>query len=836
MANRGYSDQPFDFTSAPQTARDSAPSTAFVPVAAASSTGGETDFAKLALKYKLWLACGLFLGVLAGHYLYRELGPEYVATAKILVTKQANVRFREDDVRNSGERGQHIALIMSPLIVSKAVELHDLQKLPSMAKSKDVVEDIVEDLKVQRSSGEESSVINVLDITFKSTHRADAQKVVEAIIDAYRHFLGEIHQEHTSELVLIVDKANVNLRNQIAAVEKDYAAFRADAPIHLKSPLRGPNGERLTVSVNVHQENLQALDRDRQLVLLKKAELLSQIQSIETALTLGHSRELLSSSIQLLVPGARTGADIASSLGLAALANPNNPNALTRPAGEVGLDGQWLAVKLKEEELLLNYGADWPGVQTARRQLAVIENQFRLKGLKTPSEQVSPVVVPGSVPQAAALPGSVAAAVAGKATGPDLVEAYLLSQRQQLDALLRREQELDRVYAVEYENAGKLSRFVEQDRHFNEDLDRLNGLWNAVRSQAAQTDLLKDNREYTLKQISPVRDTLSIKRLIKMYGAGMGAVIVAVCGLIWLIEMRTSSRAVADASAKTFSVQAARTSVVPIAAVVESLRQTAPRKRSSYEPPFPSVGAVPEFSTSRNRRENSPLETVLCAHHRPTTSEAEAFNVLAANIVAQLGNRPCVVPVLSPATGDGKSTITANLAIALANSGKQVLVIDSDFDAPCQHSLFGLRNEIGLADVISREVDLLTAARQTIISGMSVLTAGSLTNAEIAAPDWRNVLEQARRDFDIVLVDTPNLETSPHGRSLAQLADGALFVWRAEQTSAAQAERAANLLINNRCPILGLVANAVAADAFVGSRAGATEVAQPAGARDTVEV
>ena len=152
--------------------------------------GGHLDYVKLAHRYKYWLICGLFCGVLVGHLVYRKAGPEYTATAKILVSKRAAGPIKADgETETWGDRGEHIALIMSPLIVEKAISLHQLDKLPSMRRSKDPVDDVLESLKVQRSAGHDRSVLNVLDITVTNPRREDARAIANAIIDAYEHYL-----------------------------------------------------------------------------------------------------------------------------------------------------------------------------------------------------------------------------------------------------------------------------------------------------------------------------------------------------------------------------------------------------------------------------------------------------------------------------------------------------------------------------------------------------------------------------------------------------------------------------------------------------------------------
>ena len=81
-------------------------------------------------------------GLLLGYLISQAYGPEYTATAKVLVSKRISGPISENtEAETWGDRAEHIALIMSPLIVEKAVQLHELDGLPSMALSKDPAEE-----------------------------------------------------------------------------------------------------------------------------------------------------------------------------------------------------------------------------------------------------------------------------------------------------------------------------------------------------------------------------------------------------------------------------------------------------------------------------------------------------------------------------------------------------------------------------------------------------------------------------------------------------------------------------------------------------------------------
>ena len=730
-------------------------------------SGGTIDYVGLARRYALWLVCGMVSGILLGHMIFRAYGPEYTATAKVLVSKRMSGPISENsEAETWGDRAEHIALIMSPLIVEKAVELHELDKLPSLALSKDPAEDVLDSIKVQRSAGEDSSFINVLDVTCTNPNRDDAKKICHAVIDAYHVYLRENHQENTGELLKLVNRATGDLKQQIDDTEAAYEKFRQTAPIHMKTTTRGAGGERTASATNVHQENLAALELEQQRLLVQKAEVQSKIQSMQKGLAQGQSREELATMIQLFtVPQSKSA---------------QAPASLAAAGGANSVDGQLLPLILREKQLLLEFGEDWPEVQTVRAQIATLRQYYVQQGavgaVGTPAGNagLGTAYRPGQ--SGRPMPPQ---SLAKTSNGLDLVDVYLASLNQELDALNLREQEIERLYRNEFDRARELSGYLEENRQFNDDLDRLHGLWASIKVQASKVNIEKENLGYSLKVIAPAKDQLSLKRVIKLYGAGIVAVMGLVCGLIVLRELM-------DTTLK--SVEEIRASI-----------------------PLPILGSVPSFNSKAPGITGSTLQTALCYYHRPGSPEAEAYRSLRTSFLVTLREGQRVVQVTSPEPGDGKSTLTANLAIAMAQSGKRVLLIDSDLRRPTIHSLFGLRRDIGVTEVLSGEIDLLTAAQQTVVDGLAVLTCGNLPSnpAELlASTRYAKMLRDAGQEFDIVLVDTPPLLAVSDPSIVAPNTDGLVLVLRMGKNKRNSARRVTELIDTNNIRVVGVVCNA----------------------------
>jgi capsular exopolysaccharide synthesis family protein len=746
-------EQPFDFQQMP-----GAPKIEW--------TRSSIDFVELAWKYKVWLAVGLVCGVVLGHMAYKHAGPEYEATEKILVSKRFTVPLRDEGRpdNTSGERGTHIAIIMSPLIVQKAVEHSNLAALPSLRGSNDPVEDVLDCVKVQRSAGDDRSVDNVFDIVVKNGNRKDAIAIADAIVDAYRMYLQDLHERNVAQISADIAAATDELQRKIDQKRADYMQFRASAPISLKAPVRGKNGERISVATNIHQENLEALDKERQLILVKKAETQATLQAIDMAMSTGTSREELVASIRIFAAPQSSGAG-----------SKKDPNNALRGGGTGSLDSQFLSLILEEQRLLLEFGEDWPEVVTARTLIATIQNIYRRQGLPIPGEAVRAGVPNASQNANARGPRS---GEFRTASGLDIVDIYLVSLRQQLAGFHLREQAIDRLYERESDKARNLSVFLEQDRQHNDAIDRLDGLWRAYQAEDSKLALIMKEPGYTLDVIAPARGQLSLKKIIKMYGAGIVVVLGLICGLIFLIEWQ-------DTTLKS----------------VEEIRNSLP---------LPILGTVPLFRADGLQKHGSPLQSALCYYHRPGSPEAEAYRSVRTAFFVCVNDQQKIIQVTSPEPGDGKSTLLANLAVAVAQSGKHVLLIDADLRRPALHNLFGLQQDRGVTDVMSGDMDLLTAAQETVVGGLSVLTSGPLppNPAELlASPSFERLLQDAQQEFDIVLVDTPPLLAVSDPCIVAQRTHALILVLRMSRNRRTAVKRAAELLQTNNVPVIGIVCN-----------------------------
>jgi non-specific protein-tyrosine kinase len=202
----------------------------------------------------------------------------------------------------------------------------------------------------------------------------------------------------------------------------------------------------------------------------------------------------------------------------------------------------------------------------------------------------------------------------------------------------------------------------------------------------------------------------------------------------------------------------------------------------------------------------------------PHSPQAEAYRSLAANLQFAYADRQLqTIGITSPAEGEGKSRTVANLAIALAQTGRRVIVVDADLRRPGQHTLFGLPREAGLADTLLSEPEHTQLPLQdTSVAGVRVLTCGPSPANPLEALGSRRfdqALALARGQADFVLVDTPPAGALADAAVIAPRVDGVLLVVSAGRTKRDLARRAREQLERVNANLLGVVLTDVRASA-----------------------
>lgn len=213
-----------------------------------------------------------------------------------------------------------------------------------------------------------------------------------------------------------------------------------------------------------------------------------------------------------------------------------------------------------------------------------------------------------------------------------------------------------------------------------------------------------------------------------------------------------------------------------------------------------------------NTNSRGPTLAVLTDPHSPS---AEAYRSLAANLQFAYADRQLqTIGLTSAAEGEGKSTTVANLAVALSQSGRRVIVIDADLRRPGQHTLFGISREEGLTNVLQGERNELPL-QDTGTVGVRVLTSGP-TPANpleaLASRRFDQALALARAQADFVLVDTPPAGALADVAVIAPRLEGVLLVVLAGKTKRDLARRAREQLERVNANLLGVVLTNVRVD------------------------
>lgn len=228
---------------------------------------------------------------------------------------------------------------------------------------------------------------------------------------------------------------------------------------------------------------------------------------------------------------------------------------------------------------------------------------------------------------------------------------------------------------------------------------------------------------------------------------------------------------------------------------------------------LPTVGHIERFG---KRKSSDGLEVV----RHPTSRFAEEFRAIRTNLSARVDlNRDSVqILIASPTSGDGKTTVAANLALVFGFAGRRVVLVDADLRNPRQHKLFGVGNEVGLTTFLnSPDPDLASVVQRTDQPNVSILTAGPIpTNPSelLGSLRMNQLVDELSEAFDVVLFDSPPLLSVTDGTVLAGIVSGSVLVLRPNKTEAEELGAAVDALSQGRRPIYGVVFNQVQGSDF----------------------
>ncbi|HEY6759989.1 MAG TPA: polysaccharide biosynthesis tyrosine autokinase, partial [Baekduia sp.] len=191
----------------------------------------------------------------------------------------------------------------------------------------------------------------------------------------------------------------------------------------------------------------------------------------------------------------------------------------------------------------------------------------------------------------------------------------------------------------------------------------------------------------------------------------------------------------------------------------------------------------------------------------------ESYRALRTNVELLRADRWRVLQVTSAEPGEGKSTVVANLAVAMGQIGIRVAIVDADLRRPRQHQLFGRPNDVGLSTAMT-VTDSDVVPQATEYSNVYLLPSGpvSASAAELLHVRLDRVLDKLEHDFDVVLIDSPPVLPVSDARVIAPAADAIIFVVGADRGRTQAIASAVEKLRFTKANIIGAVLNLASRD------------------------
>jgi capsular exopolysaccharide synthesis family protein len=717
---------------------------------------------------KSYIALGVVIGLALGVLYYSMAARSYETSAQILVLKKrpdkpisasgsTNTGGAASVVQADDFLDTHQTVIRSSLVVNNAIAKASLTDLPTFRDSARPARDLMRSLKVSRDRDRTAgrySMSQILNISFSCSQLDDCGTVLSAVIDSYIDFLSNSTQGSSKEALDLIRKARDLVQNDLEKKEKEYAEFRRNTPVLWKTQ----------AGTNLHQERLAAIDAQRSGLAMRAAQVRATLDAVDAASKQGRSRAELLEIVSALPAQAPLGRDIQTTRGVrVATAREGSIS----PA-QVSLEQELIQLQLQEGKLLEDYGSEHPEVKAVRERKQTIRS----------------LLAPSTTPQAETAEQRQRDARAKE----NAVDLKIGQMKQELQENRRTTESLSTLFQSELQEAKKVFPYETQDDSFRRSIDRSQALYDNVIKRLQELDLVSNFGGFDAQVITPPTEPEKVSprgSLVLPMSLLLGLVLG--CGLVYLAETTDRSfRSTEDIR---------RRLGVPVMGLIPVLKPDSKASRTVI------VG-------------EALLDSNLYAWYYPKSKESEAYRgVRTALYFSTRGGGRKVIQITSPNVGDGKSTLAANLAVSIAQSGKRVLLVDADLRRPRVDKLFGVANEVGFSSVLAGDSDPPEVIQATAVPGLWVLPCGALppNPAELlTSPRLGEMLAWMRDHYDYVLIDTPPLLAVTDPGVVGPQVDGVLLTLRMTKKGRLEAERAREALRILGVTLFGVVVNAAA--------------------------
>ena len=313
-------------------------------------------------------------------------------------------------------------------------------------------------------------------------------------------------------------------------------------------------------------------------------------------------------------------------------------------------------------------------------------------------------------------------------TVADLLNIRVAALKERMAALTIEEKQLKDQAKKDLDSSNQLQRRLRESRLIDSQMANVKNLLDNFKEKVDAIELLPESGQRTLKRLNLPNVGAFYGPKFPPYllgGAAIGFILLS--GLAVLMDLADRSYRSPDEIAADLGM--------------------------------PVLGHVPIMDIQKVKKVIDAIDPSLSTIHHSRGRVSEAFRAIRTGLFfSNRGSELKVIQVTSPVPGDGKSTLSSNLAVTMAQSGRRVLLIDADFRRPRIAKLFGIDSETGMAQVVAGKAELDDATYTSNVANLSIMPGGRRPSnpAELlSCARFHELMEVLRDKYDVIIVDTP---------------------------------------------------------------------------------